>query len=118
MANMLLWENVNMALVQKIKYDKDYEHLTAAEESWKSEIEKRKMVAFKTPVGDIFQMKSQVSYGRSRISAWTWMLPLLLTLIACAFGIAANMKPKIKMKAEEKETSNYTWKNPKNVLVL
>ena len=91
-----------VALVQKIKYDKDYEHLTAAEESWKSEIEKRKMVAFKTPVGDIFQMKSQVSYGRSRISAWTWMLPLLLTLIACAFGIAANMKPKIKMKAEEK----------------
>ena len=91
-----------VALVQKIQYDKDHENLTAAEESWKAEIEKRKMIAVKTPFGDIFQMKSQASYGRSRISAWTWVLPILLTLIACAFGIAANMKPKIEMKAEEK----------------
>ena len=91
-----------VALVQKIQYDKDHENLTAAEESWKAEIEKRKMIAVKTPFGDIFQMKSQASYGRSRISAWTWVLPILLTLIACAFGIAANMTPKIEMKAEEK----------------
>ena len=91
-----------VALVQKIQYDKDHENLTAAEESWKAEIEKRKMIAVKTPFGDIFQMKSQASYGRSRISAWTWVLPILLTLIACGFGIAANMTPKIEMKAEEK----------------
>ena len=91
-----------VALVQKIKYDKDHENLTAAEESWKAEIEKRQMIAVKTPFGDIFQMKSQASYGRSRISAWTWVLPILLTLIACGFGIAANMTPKIEMKAEEK----------------
>ena len=103
-----------VALAQKIKYGKDHENMTAVEKRWKADIEKRKMVAVQTPFGDIFQMKSQVSYGRSRISAWTWMLITLLTLIACAFGIAANMKPKIEIKAEVKADLKLSLEDSKN----
>ena len=96
-----------VALVQKFKYAQDHENLTQAEQEWKDEIEKRKMVKVTTPHGDIYQMKTQANYGRSRISAWTWVLPILLTMMACAFGIAANMSPKIEMKAELKGDIKY-----------
>ena len=108
-----------VALVQKIKYDQDHENLTAAEESWKEEIEKRKMIDVQTPFGKIYQMKSQASYGRSRIAAWTWVLPILLTLMACSFGIAANMKPKIEIKAEAKgDLTKYMEKSESDFATL
>ena len=34
------------------------------------------------------------------IAGWTWVLPIILTMIACVFGVAANFYPKLEMIRE------------------
>ena len=34
------------------------------------------------------------------IGPWTWMVPILLALLACGFGILANFHPKMEMARE------------------
>ena len=36
-------------------------------------------------------------YKKERIGGWTWVLPILLCIIACGFATVANLYPKIDM---------------------
>jgi hypothetical protein len=56
-------------------------------------------------VGKKSQNLVNVVYERSLISkifitGWTWVLPIILTMIACGFGVVANFYPKLEMIRE------------------
>jgi hypothetical protein len=34
-------------------------------------------------------------YKKERIGPWTWVLPILLCLVACGLAVLANLYPKI-----------------------
>ena len=89
-----------IALVFVISTNNDHENLTNAEIDWKNELEKRELVTIRTALGNVYQKRTHLKYKRSRISPWTWCLPILLTLMACGFGILANFYPKMEMIRE------------------
>ena len=89
-----------VALVLMIRTDKDHENLTNAEKDWQYELQLRELVTIPTAFGNIYQRRTHLKYTRSRISPWNWVLPILLSLIACGFGIAANSYPKMEMTLE------------------
>ena len=89
-----------IALVLMISTDKDHENLTNQEIDWKNELEKRELVTIKTALGNVYQKRTHLKYKRSRISPWTWCLPILLTMISLGFGVLANLYPKLEMHKE------------------
>ena len=89
-----------VALVLMISTNNDHENLTNAEIDWKNELEKRELVTIRTALGNVYQKRTHLKYKRSRISPWTWCLPILLTLMACGFGVLANFYPKMEMIRE------------------
>ena len=89
-----------VALVLMISTNENHENLTNQEKEWQMELEKRELVTIKTPLGNIYQKRTHLKYKRARISPWNWVLPVILTLIACGFGIAANLYPKLEMIRE------------------
>lgn len=89
-----------VALTLLIQTDTNHENLTNAEKEWQDELEKRELVTVKTPFGNIYQKRTHLKYLRSRISPWTWVLPILITLMACGFGIWANFHPKLEIIRE------------------
>ncbi len=89
-----------VSLVIMLATDKDHENLTNAELDWKAELDERELTVIKTPLGEKIEKKTQLKYKRSRISPWNWVLPILLTTIACGFAVSANFYPKLEMVRE------------------
>ena len=83
------------AFIMVFIYDKDHENLTNAEKDWADELKKWELVAVSTPYGQRIMRQTHLNYMRSRISSWNWVLPIILTLIACGFGVGANFYPKV-----------------------
>ena len=44
-------------------------------------------------------------YKKERIGPWTWVLPIVICIIACGFGVMANLYPKVRKR--EKKSSNF-----------
>ena len=55
------------------------------------------------------EKRTQLKYKKERIGPWTWILPILLCLIACGFGTLANFHPKLEMMREPKG-NKLIWK--------
>lgn len=89
-------------LVLKIRTDRNHDNLTNEELDWKHQLEKRNLVSFNTPFGQKIEKRNQIRYKKERIGPWTWVLPILLCLLACGFAILANLYPKIDMYREPK----------------
>ena len=85
------------AFIMFFIYSEDHENLTNAEKDWADELKKRELVAVKTPHGNRIMQKRHLKYMKARISSWNWVLPIILTLIACGFGVAANFHPKVSI---------------------
>ena len=62
----------------------------------------RDHVTFKLPYDFSYHMKTPLHILISKIfiAGWTWVLPIILTMIACVFGVAANFYPKLEMIRE------------------
>ena len=91
-----------VALIWTVTTHINHINLTKAEEEWKNELDRRELVTVDTPQGKIILGKKQLKYRKSRLSPWTWILPIFVTLFACGFGILANFYPKFEMTKEPK----------------
>jgi len=89
-------------LILKFKTEKNHENLTNMEIEWREELEKRQLVSFSTPFGQKIEKRNQIRYKKERIGPWTWVLPIVICIIACGFGVMANLYPKIDMYREPK----------------
>jgi len=91
----------NCSIVQ-IQTFKNHDNLTNEELEWKEEIEKRELVRIRTGVGTLLEKRTRIKYKKERIGPWMWVLPVLLCLIACGLGVAANLHPKLEISLEPK----------------
>jgi hypothetical protein len=89
-------------LTLKIKTDKDHENLTNEEKEWRNFVDSKKKCTYYNAFGPKIEWKNQIKYKKERIGPWNWVLPITLCLIACGFGVVANLYPKIDMYREPK----------------
>ena len=87
-----------VSLSLMIMTNQDHINITNAEADWKHELDRRNMVYD----NGVLQGKNHLKYKKSRISPWTWVLPILLTMISCGFGTMANFHPKLNITKEAK----------------
>ena len=80
----------------------DHENLTNEEVEWKLMLKKKKKVTYKTALGDKIEWANQVKYKKERINGWTWLLPILLCIGACAVAVAGIFHPKLAVVVEPK----------------
>ena len=76
--------------------------LTNSEQDWRNELERRELVVILTAYGDKIQKRTHLKYKQSRMSPWTWIVPIILTLIACSFCVLANFHSKLNLTHEPK----------------
>eukprot|EP00092_Neocalanus_flemingeri_P001559 GFUD01001661.1.p1 GENE.GFUD01001661.1~~GFUD01001661.1.p1 ORF type:complete len:1153 (-),score=202.90 GFUD01001661.1:50-3508(-) len=86
----------------KQKTDKDHENITNEEKEWRNFVDSKKKCTYKNAFGPKIEWKNQIKYKKEVIGPWNWVLPITLCLIACGFGVAANLYPKIDMHREPK----------------
>jgi len=84
------------------KTDKDHENLTNEEKEWRNFVDSKKKCTYYNAFGPKIEWKNQIKYKKERIGPWNWVLPITLCLIACGFGVVANLYPKIDMHREPK----------------
>ena len=56
----------------------------------------------RTALGEKIEKRSQIKHKKERIGPWTWVLPMILCLISCGFGVFANLHPKLEFSLEPK----------------
>jgi hypothetical protein len=88
--------------ILKVKTHIDHENLTSEENEWKEHLESKKKVSYQNAFGDKVEWKNQIKYKKERIGPWTWSLPIMLCLVGCGLGIAANHHPKLDVIWEPK----------------
>ena len=89
-------------IILRIKTDKDHENLTNEEKEWREFVDSKKKCTYYNAFGPKIEWKNQIKYKKERIGGWNWILPIILCLIACGFGVVANLYPKIDMYREPK----------------
>ena len=76
------------------------EKLPKNNQIWQEILKERELTTIKTGLGNIYRRQTHVKYMQARIGGWAWMLPIILTTVACGFGIAANLYTKLEMTRE------------------
>ena len=82
------------------KTDKDHENITNEEKEWKMLVESKGKYIYNNAFGPKIEWKNQLKYKKERIGPWNWALPIALCLVACGFGVIANLYPKIDIHKE------------------
>jgi len=86
----------------KNKTDKDHENITNEEKEWRKIVDSKKKCTYYNAFGPKIEWKNQIKYKKEVIGPWNWVLPIVLCIIACGFGVVANLYPKIDMYREPK----------------
>ena len=65
-------------------------------------LKKKKKVTSETTLSDKYECEMQVKYKKERNNGWTWLLPILLCMGACAVSLAGYFHPKLAIVIEQK----------------
>ena len=97
MNNLSLIESCLILL--KIRTDKNHANLTNEEESWRQELEKRRLVSFSTPFGQKIEKKNQI-----RLVEYTFNRVFLRKEVD---SLIADL-PKVSLTSKKKVELSYT----------
>ena len=93
-----------MYLTLKWKTNNNHDNLTNEELKWKKMLEENNKIEYINPYGPKIEFKNQMKYKRERIGPATWLLPIMLCILACGFALLANVYPRLNIRKEPKDS--------------
>ena len=88
----------------KWKTNNNHQNLTNKELMWKKMLEENNTIEYINPYGPKIEFKNQMKYKRERIGPATWLLPIILCILACGFALLANVYPRFNINKEPRDT--------------